>query len=211
MEFQEHYSDIVSVQAVGFGCPSLVSPELSEKYKDIITTVITDADIVPRLSGASLVNLHLDLMSFDWTDYLLEEFKGLGDNVVKDVSTRTQGKGTSFVQDVLDKVRSGLERHLNGKIKPTIQKAVNKAIPVVIDTPNQRVENELIPPGSCLHVYRTATAFEAAWTPCTFFDEVEYVPHMVSDHMCESGYHVGLLSLLRQQLQDNNAVFENEL
>ena len=196
---------------MGFGCPSLVSPELSEKYQDIITTVINDADVIPRMSGASLVNLQLEMLSLDWTDYLIEELKELGADILKDVSRWTSGAGTNFAKDLLDKVGSLLEEHLRNDVKPHIEKAVKDAIPSVIKAPNQRLENELIPPGTCLHLYRTATGYDAAYTPCTFFNEIEYVPHMIQDHMTQAGYHFALLSLLRQQSQDNNAIFENVL
>ena len=208
MEFHDQYSDFISVQAVGFGCPSLVSPELSERYKDIITTVITDADVVPRMSGASLVNLHLEMLSLDWTDYLMEELQGFGGDILKDVTAWTNGAGTTFVQDILDRIRDRLEKHFQNEVKPSIQKAI-QAIPQVI--PTNRLTRELVPPGSCLHLFRSATGFESAYTPCNFFDEIEYVPHLIQDHMTGSGYHFALLSLLRHQLQDFNAVFENEL
>ncbi|CAB9507196.1 Lipase (class 3) [Seminavis robusta] len=223
MEFHDNYQDILSVSAVGFGCPALVSPELSEQYKDIITTVVADADIVPRMSGSSIVNLHLEMMSFDWTKYLTEELKELGADILKDVDQWTSGHGTKFAKDVMGKLGEQIENYLDGNIRPKIQKAVDESIPKVVGnlegsqrrTLNEkheyRMETELIPPGNCLHLYRTATGFEAAYTPCSFFDEIEYVPHLVEDHLTESGYHFALLSLLRQQLRDNNAVFDNEL
>jgi hypothetical protein len=208
MEFHDNYGDFMSVQAVGFGCPSLVSPELSEQYKDIITTVVTDADVIPRMSGASLVNLHLEMISMDWTDYLLEELQGLGGDILNDVTAWTNGAGTAFAQDIIEKIRTQLEQHFRTTVKPSIQKAI-EAIPNVI--PSKRLARELVPPGACLHLYRTATGFDAAHTPCDFFDEIEYVPHLVQDHMTGSGYHFALLSLLRHQLQDLNAIFDNEL
>lgn len=211
MEFHDEYKDIIDVKAVGFGCPSLISPELSEQYKDIITTVINDADIVPRMSGSSLVNLQLDMLSLDWTGYLAEELKALSADVVDDLSKWANKAGVSFAKDLVGKVVAFVENYLETTVKPSIKKAVEEAIPSSIKSPNQRVETELVPPGTCLHLYRTATGFDAAYTPCGFFDKIEYVPHLVQDHMTKSGYHTALLSLLRQQVGDENAVFENPL
>ena len=46
MELKVH-EDWMTVEALGFGCPSLLSKELSESTKDYITTVVADADVVP--------------------------------------------------------------------------------------------------------------------------------------------------------------------
>lgn len=46
MELKEHDA-WMTVDALGFGCPSLLSKELSESTKDYITTVVADADVVP--------------------------------------------------------------------------------------------------------------------------------------------------------------------
>ena len=71
MEFQEY--DFIDVEAVGFGCPSLLSRELSESTKDYITTIVSDADVIPRMSGSSMVNLLAKLLGFDWTSEVLED------------------------------------------------------------------------------------------------------------------------------------------
>ena len=55
----------ISAKAVGFGCPALLSKGLAEK-SDFITTVINDADVVPRLSGVAFANLVLNVLEFDW-------------------------------------------------------------------------------------------------------------------------------------------------
>ena len=56
IEFIECCSSWMDAEALGFGTPAVLSPELSYKYRDAITTVVTDADCVPRMSGATLVN-----------------------------------------------------------------------------------------------------------------------------------------------------------
>ena len=55
------------VQVIGFGCPALLSKELSEQTKSYITTIVADDDCVPRMSAASVVNALLDIMEYDYT------------------------------------------------------------------------------------------------------------------------------------------------
>lgn len=54
------------VQVIGFGCPALLSKELSEQTQSYITTVVADDDCVPRLSGPSVVNALLNIMEYDY-------------------------------------------------------------------------------------------------------------------------------------------------
>ena len=56
----------VSANVIGFGCPALLSRGLSLSTKEYVTTVIVDADFIPRMSAATLVNLLLDVKSFDY-------------------------------------------------------------------------------------------------------------------------------------------------
>lgn len=64
MEFNDE--DDIEVEVIGFGCPALLSKELSENTKSYITTVIADDDCVPRLSAATVVNAVLDIMEYNW-------------------------------------------------------------------------------------------------------------------------------------------------
>jgi len=56
----------ISAHAIGFGCPALLSQPLSLVTKAYITSVIADSDFIPRMSGATLVNLLLDVRTFDY-------------------------------------------------------------------------------------------------------------------------------------------------
>jgi hypothetical protein len=200
MEFNDH--DFIDVSAVGFGCPALVSPELSEKYSDIITTVVSDADIVPRMSGSSLANLKLETMKFDYTDMARSDFDGFMENLTKDLQF-----GKSTVQKQMEQLNKVIESNIQSKVKPKMKRAdatITKALP-------DGVPLELIPPGSCIHLYRNGVGYDARYTPCSFFDEVEYVLHCVDDHYCDTGYHWALLNLLRQEENDVNAVFANAI
>ena len=56
----------VSARVVGFGCPALLSRSLSLAVKPYVTSIIADADFIPRLSGATLVNLLMDVSRFEY-------------------------------------------------------------------------------------------------------------------------------------------------
>ena len=56
----------IEVEAIGFGCPALLSRELSEQTKDYITTVVADDDVVPRLSAATAINAMVDVTEYDY-------------------------------------------------------------------------------------------------------------------------------------------------
>ena len=59
-----------AVNAIHFftGTPAVLSPELSFKYRNAITTVVADADCVPRMSGQTLVNAWHRIISHDHGD-----------------------------------------------------------------------------------------------------------------------------------------------
>jgi hypothetical protein len=42
------YDVKVSANVIGFGCPALLSRNLSQMTRDFVTTVIADADVIPR-------------------------------------------------------------------------------------------------------------------------------------------------------------------
>jgi hypothetical protein len=77
IEFFECCKDWIEVEAAGFGTPALLSPELSYKYRDIVTTVVTDSDCVPRMSGTTMVNAWLRIESHDFGEDLLFDFDHL--------------------------------------------------------------------------------------------------------------------------------------
>lgn len=58
--------DDFDVQVIGFGCPALLSKELSESTQDYITTVVADNDCIPRMSLANMMNTMLDIGEYNW-------------------------------------------------------------------------------------------------------------------------------------------------
>jgi hypothetical protein len=54
---------LIDAYALGFGTPAILSQEISEQSRSKVTTVINDADCVPRMSGATMVNMWLEVVS----------------------------------------------------------------------------------------------------------------------------------------------------
>lgn len=52
----------LNVHAYCYGCPSLVNLELAEKYRDHITTIINNFDIIPRMSYGSMEDLKFKIL-----------------------------------------------------------------------------------------------------------------------------------------------------
>ena len=78
IEFNEEHGDKIDADCIGFGCPALLSLELSEKWKPKITTVVNDADMVVRMSGATVANLLMDVLEFNYKDILMADIKQVG-------------------------------------------------------------------------------------------------------------------------------------
>ena len=187
MEFHDH--DWIKVESIGFGCPSLLSLELSEATKDYITTVVADSDIVPRMSGASVANLLLDLLEFDWTDMALEDIEFTLDRAS---ATFPFGQLLPSKEIVLDWAKGFIER----EIKPTLKKKKRK-----------RLSNLLIPPGSCIHLYRDGVGYSAAYTPCSFFTSIDVTRTLIDDHLVVPGYHRAMVTVMRDRENDFNVSF----
>jgi len=175
-------SDIqVSAHVIGFGCPALLSKPLSHATKDFVTTVIADADFIPRMSGATLVNLLLDVKDFD---YQMQAERDV-EQALREVQNRLSGQYTppfqsklSFnitdddIQSVMGYVRRGLETvsptTSTSNIAETTKESVDeghhytKKVPV------------LFPPGECIHFYRDGSGISGTYVNCDFFNEVSH-------------------------------------
>jgi hypothetical protein len=193
MEFKE-YDDFLEVEALGFGCPSLLSKELSEETNEYITTVVNDADIVPRMSGASMTNLFLDLMDYDWTE-----------DVLKDVEFSLDRARESFpdFKGLLPDTSKALEffgNRLNVIVRPALLKR-NQTM--------ARLETVLIPPGRCIHLFKDGYGVTGTYTPCEFFSSVEFSMTLIDDHLILTGYNRAMLSAAQDSdrdysVRDNN-------
>ena len=183
MELKEHI--FLEVEAVGFGCPSLLSRELSTSTKDYITTVVNDADIVPRMSGASMHNLMLDLIEYDWTDDALEDVE----------FTLRRGRDSLDFGNLLpdtDTVLNWIRDYLNKKVLPKYSNIERK----------ERLPSVLIPPGQCIHIFRDGYGFTCTYTPCDFFASVDFSPTVLDDHLIPTGYQRAVLSAVQDSDRD---------
>lgn len=185
----------IEATCIGFGCPALLTKELSKKWESQITTVVCDADCVPRMSKNTMKNLLLDVMSNDWTSSALDEVKDLIDVLkVKIPFEIPQDK----VDEVLDWVTSYLEK----EIQPGIEKTRST---------EQRSEVELFPPGKCIHLYRDGQGVSMHYVPCEFFSEFDMCYTMVDDHLIPTGYNRLLHEVARQKNNDSTFFFRNDV
>mmetsp|Transcript_37693 Transcript_37693/g.53158 ORF Transcript_37693/g.53158 Transcript_37693/m.53158 type:complete len:564 (-) Transcript_37693:56-1747(-) len=175
----------IDASAVAFGCPALLSWELSQSAKDYITTVVTDSDVIPRMSGASISNMFLDVMSFDWTNKALEDI-----GMVLDYFNVPNCDGLlKWANETFDRE--------DRPFFPTITKERRKPV--------------LFPPGTCIHLYRDGIGFSGTYTPCSFFDQIDVTRTMVDDHLIPTGYHRAFLDLLRDSKKDLNFDFDHDV
>jgi len=193
MELQEH--DFLDVRVIGFGCPSLLSKDLSESTKDYITTVVNDADIVSRMSGASMTNILLDLMDYDWTQDALEDL-GYSLERAKEVFPEV-GRVLPDTQKTLE----WFEHRLETVVRPNLlRKSIRERLPCV-----------LIPPGTCIHLFRDGYGVTGTYTPCDFFDTVEFSLTLLDDHLILTGYNRALLAAAQDSDRDYSFRFAHDV
>jgi len=190
MEFNNY--PWIHANSIGFGCPALLNLELSVSTKEYITTVISDADVVPRMSGASMANLFLDIMSYDWTP------KGLVDvDLFLDFLNETVFFEIPKAR-IMDWVKVGMQKN---------------EVPYFNKVPKDRLPIALIPPGTCLHLFRdgSSSGYMGTYTPCEFFQSIEFSRTLVDDHYIPSGYHKAMVSMLRDTTGNWNENFQYDL
>jgi len=186
----------INARALGFGTPATISKDLSLALKSTVTTVVNDADCIPRMSGANLVNAWIKASSYqDWVDEAQHDIRMLM-NVMK--------QNLPF-PDLTEAIFRGLLAWLDS-LKENRQPPSPKH-----DGTKFRAKQILYPPGECIHLYRDGTKWQGVYMPCTDFDEIEAVGHLVSDHLIPSGYYIGLLNYLRVLKRDWNWQFNPDL
>ena len=184
IELQDH--DHMDVQVIGFGCPALLSKDLSEKYKAFITTVVADDDCIPRMSSSTMLNAILDIGSYNWTQYAHRDIEGAVDEVQR------------FLPGVLsDANKEGIKSIINGLLPETPPPPSSK-----------RMKPVLFPPGKCIHFYRDGIGISGNEVPCSFFNEIDFSRRMVHDHLYHTGYQLIFLDLMRQHHDDHYFRFD---
>eukprot|EP00934_Nitzschia_sp_Nitz4_P003166 Nitzschia sp. Nitz4//scaffold380_size13111//416//2129//NITZ4_008980-RA/size13111-augustus-gene-0.38-mRNA-1//-1//CDS//3329549873//3156//frame0 len=182
----------VEAKAVGFGCPPVLSKNLSESTKDCITTVICDADVVPRMSGATIANLVANVMSVSYTDMAVQDveqiIQAVEENTFIKLSKEQKEGMIGYVRKELDE---DFENHK------------------VVDYEPKEVV--LFPPGKCIHLYRDGVGVSGSYVPCTFFREIDICRTMVADHTTAGGYDALMCKMMRDHLKQQNFKFRHDL
>ena len=150
-------------EVIGFGCPAMLSKELSEQTKHYITTVVADDDCVPRLSAASVVNALLDIMEYDYIPYARRD--------VKHALSELQRLYPMIVTETLGKkILELLDPLMDQYVKNGIKKSTSK-----------RMDPLLFPPGNIIHFYRDGVGVTGSVVPCDFFEEVHVSRRMLDE------------------------------
>ena len=161
-----------------------------------ITTVVSDADVVPRMSGASVRNAVLDVMADDWADVAYRDVAELFQMI------RQNFKALPISDDFEKSVLAYVKKMLDDSIRPFVE-MMNKDF-------GERLEPILIPPGKCIHFYRDGSGFSGRHTPCSYFDSVEISRTMLDDHLTPQGYHRAMLLFLRDVTNDIHFRFAHD-
>jgi hypothetical protein len=189
---------VLEAHALGFGTPAVLSRNLSESVQQYVTTVVADADCVPRMSGATLANALLRILQYNWTDDALDDLRdamvAFKDGAPKPFADAfmTESMGESFVAWV-----------------SSVLNSMTRDVPVV--DPSLLSDPVLVPPGDCIHLYRDGVDWRGSYMPCRRFDELEAVRTLVDDHLINTGYYVGLLGFVRALKKDLNWQFAHDL
>ena len=134
------------------------------------------------MSGATLVNLLLDLRQFEYqeqaerdVEQALRELQGrLTDSSSTPVGSRQSNKGVlsideDAIQKVMGYVHRGIEK-VSGEGDVSESSSTKEAEAAV-----EKMVPCLFPPGCCIHFYRDGSGIDGTYVPCTFFDEVSKV------------------------------------
>ena len=186
--------------AVGFGTPAVVSPGLSKSLKDRITTVICDADGVPRLSSHTLRKAWERVLAYNFTQAALDDVAQILPMIEKKVVPLGNWT-TSILESMHGTVQKKLSQAADKQIAKATEERDMTPIPVL----------ELIPPGDCVHFYRDGVSWQSVYRPCHQFDEIEVVPHVIDDHLIMSGYYPSVLQYVRQLKDDLNWVLPHDV
>lgn len=191
--FNEDEKDI-DAYVVAFGCPSLLSKELSESAQPYITTIVSDSDMIPRLSGPTLINAVLDVMSYDWIEKGLSDLRN-GLNFVREKWP------FDMPEEHTENVYRYIKKLLDDFVRPEIDEIAKTAREDVI----------LMPPGRCTHFYRDGNGVTGQHISCGFFDSLEISRTMVDDHLIGIGYNRLLLDYMRYRLGDYQFAFDQNI
>ncbi len=174
--------------AVGFGSPSSLSPKLSRTMRNRITTVVNDADCVPRMSARSIVSAWIQVLQFNFTDLCLNDL-----NRMMPIIKSKYAIFGPLTDTMLNFWRSKMEDQIRKEAIKQLSRTQKALVNASIDQ-----YELLIPIGDCVHFYRDGTSWQSVYIDCLQFQEIEVVPHMIDDHSVSGGYYPGMLGYLRK-------------
>lgn len=183
--------DFIDAKAVGFGCPPVLSKALSESTKDYITTVVCDSDVVPRMSGATISNVIMDVMSRPYKDMAMMDVHQILEAIDANSPIKPSKEQKEFILEYIEK---SLDEEFE-KYKVDFEP----------------VEVVLFPPGTCIHLYRDGTGVSGSYVPCTFFKEIDVNRTMISDHATADGYSAVFHELMRRHLKQIRFTFPHDV
>ena len=122
------------------------------------------------MSGATLINLLLDLNQFEYQGWAERDAEQALRDLQTMIGNRQTNKQLPFsideeaIQRVMGYVQRGIEKVSGGE--EDISKRSGKNVAAEKMTPC------LFPPGTCIHFYRDGSGIDGTYVTCTFFDEV---------------------------------------
>lgn len=158
------------------------------------------------VSGATLINLLLDLNKFEYQDFAERDVEQALRDLQTMVGNRETNKQLPFsidevaIQSVMGYVHRGIEKVSRGEEDMSKRSGKNVAAEKMIPC--------LFPPGTCIHFYRDGSGIDGTYVPCTFFDEIDVARTMVDDHLISSGYRKIFLNMMRDFHKDDHFSFE---
>lgn len=183
----------IDATCIGFGCPALLTKELSKEWESKITTIVCDADCVPRMSKNTVSNLMLDVMSNDWTGVALEDVNQLIDVLKVNIPFE-------LPQDKVNEAVDWVTEYLAKEVQPGMEKITK-----------ERSEVQLFPPGKCIHLFRNGQGVSMHYVPCEFFSEFDVCYSMVDDHLIPTGYNRLMHEVAREKNCDSTFSFRNDV
>lgn len=153
--------DDVYAYVYGYGTPPTLSLGLAEETNTFVTTVVSDADIVPRLSAISLSNLILKLKAFEWAPYAMRDINHA-------LTQLHKGQPRLFSDQLVESLSKGADDLLMSNHNM----AKHSEYP-------EPLEVELYPPGRCIHFFRDGTGLSASVVPNDFFQDIDVSRSMI--------------------------------
>mmetsp|Transcript_3725 Transcript_3725/g.7899 ORF Transcript_3725/g.7899 Transcript_3725/m.7899 type:complete len:195 (+) Transcript_3725:2484-3068(+) len=185
------------------------------------------------MSGATLVNLLLDLRKLDYRKQAERDVE----QALRELQTRFTGYSSSSSDNGSEK--NSLPFNIDDddikKVMNFVHSGLEKVIPSSTPSPSafppgqeqneidegsntdggrkenweERMKPVLFPPGTCIHFYRDGSGIDGTYVPCTFFNEIDVARTMVNDHLISSGYRRIFLNLMRDFHRDDHFSFES--